>query len=65
MLKLKHSRSKAVQQAFAQRFEKTRSEQVPDKKAYLGMAHKKFKEEGCLCRVEGFGKTPISERNVE
>ena len=54
---------KAVQRAFAQRFEKTRSEQVPDKN-HIWIWHKKFKE-GCLCTVKGSGRTPISERNVE
>ena len=54
---------KTVQRAFAQRFEKTRSEKVPDKKQ-IWTWHKKFKE-GCLCRVKGSGRTPISEGNVE
>ena len=55
---------KAVQRAFAQRFEKTRSEQAPDKN-HIWTWHKKFKEEGCLCTVKGSGRTPISEKNVE
>ena len=53
-----------VQRAFAQRFEKTRSEKVPDKKQ-IWTRHKKFKEEGCLCRVKESGRTPLSEGNVE
>ena len=55
---------KTVQRAFAQRFEKTRSEKVLDKKQ-IWTWHKKFKEEGCLCRVKGSGRTPISEGNME
>ena len=55
---------KTVQRAFAQRFEKTRSEKVPQKKQ-IWTWYKKFEEEGCLCRVEGSGRPPISEENVE
>ena len=54
----KHSRSRQCSRHLHNDLKKTRSEKVPDKKQ-IWTWHKKVKEEGCLCRVKGSGRTPI------
>ena len=51
---------KTVRRIFAQRFERSAFGKAPDKKQ-TWKGHKKFKEEGCLCRAKGSGRKSMSE----
>ena len=55
---------KTVRRIFAQRFERSAFGKVPDKQQ-IWRWHKKFKEEGCVCRVKGFGRKSMSEKTVD
>ena len=54
---------KTVRRIFAQRFERNTFGKVPDKEQ-IWRWPKKFKEEGCLCRVKGSGRKSMSEETV-
>ena len=55
---------KTVRRIFAQRFERSAFGKVPDKKL-IWRRHKKFREEGCLCRVKESGRKSMSEETVD
>ena len=55
---------KTVKRIFAQRFGKSALEKVPDKKQ-IWRWPKKFKEEGCLRRVQGSGRKSMSEETID
>ena len=55
---------KTVRLIFAQRFERSAFGEMPDE-TQIWRWNKKFKEEGCLCRVKGSGQKSMSEETVD
>ena len=64
---LEYARTQSIKTArrtFAQQFEKSAFAKVSDKKQ-IWRWHKKFKEEGFLCRIQGSGRKSMSEETVD